>query len=45
MFIDKQAEEALCVLLNEEENQFSNWSYLQEVEAYLSNQALESDFV
>ena len=45
MFIDKQAEEALCVLLNQEQDQFSDWCCLQEVEAYLSNQALESDFV
>lgn len=45
MPIDKQAEEVLCVLLNEEENQFENWIMLEQLEVYLSNQALESDFV
>ena len=37
-FIDKESEEALCVLLNEEREQFEEWSRLQEVESYLSNQ-------
>ena len=44
-FIDKESEDALCVLLNEEQDQYENWLMLEEIEVYLSNQALEEDFV
>jgi len=44
-FIDAQSEQALCVLLNQEKDQFENWLMLEQLEAYLSNQALEEDFV
>jgi hypothetical protein len=44
-FIDAQSEQALCMILAEEQDQYENWLMLEEIEAYLSNQALESDYM
>lgn len=44
-FIDAQSEQALCVILAEEQDQYENWLMLEQLEIYLSNQPLEEDFV
>lgn len=44
-FIDAQSEQALCVILAQEQDQFEEWLLLEQLEDYLSNQALESDYM
>lgn len=44
-FIDAQSEQALCAILAQEQDQFEEWLLLEQLEDYLSNQALEEDFV